>query len=90
MKPEWTIEDPILDDETGARNYTIRSTNTVCTFAVIPVSGEAGEPEYVMQLGGDTATEVNPDFEPYSTAEEAYRAGVRACRQLFAARGNNQ
>ena len=87
MEPDWNVEDPVLDEETGARNYTIRNGNTVCTFAVIPVSGEAGFPEYVMQLGIDPTTEVNPDFEPYATADEAYRAGLRACRQLFESRG---
>ena len=83
MEQEWELDDPVIDEETGARNYTVRYHGEIVSFAVIPEESDDGIPRWVMQLGANRIMPANPNFEPFETAEEAYRAGLRAARESF-------
>lgn len=74
---------PVLDNETGVRNYTVRRGEQEVEFGVIPRETRDGITEWVMRVGSDRVVPGDYSFEPYVSAEEAYEAGMRASRQIL-------
>jgi hypothetical protein len=83
MDTDLHIIGPVLDNETGVRNYTIRRGNDVVEFGVIPHETRDGITEWVMRVGSDRVVPGNYSFEPYTNPEEAYEAGMRASRLIL-------
>jgi hypothetical protein len=85
----FQVEGPIVDAESGVREYTVRSGAWEGSFGVIPVLGGDGVTLWIMRYGRDRVVPEDPGFEPYETAEEAYEAGLRAARAAFEQAGGS-
>lgn len=83
MDTDLHIIGPVLDNETGVRNYTVRRGEDEVEFGVIPYETRDGITEWVMRVGSDRVVPGDFSFEPYLTPEEAYEAGMRASRLIF-------
>ena len=83
MDTDLRVIGPVLDNETGVQNYTVRLGDQAVEFGVIPRETRDGITEWVMRVGSDRVVPGDYSFEPYSNPEEAYEAGMRASRQIL-------
>ncbi|MDQ2743109.1 MAG: hypothetical protein M3Z66_12555 [Chloroflexota bacterium] len=83
MDREFHIVGPILDSETGVRNYTIRLGDREVEFGVIPEPTREGISGWTMRVGSDRVVPGNFSTEPYASPEEAFEAGMRASKLLL-------
>lgn len=83
METELRVIGPVLDNETGVRNYTVRRGEQEVEFGVIPHETRDGITEWVMRVGSDRVVPGDYSFEPFTNPEEAYEAGMRASRLIL-------
>lgn len=83
------VEGPIVDEETGVRNYTVSHGDRQMSFGIAPQPSAEGVAQWVMLPGSERVVGGEHGTEPYDDPEEAFMAGLRAAREALQGDGSS-